>query len=62
MSTRISYNLRQAAAETGVSPDTLKAAVAEGTLRAKRTGKGGGGLYLFTHAALEAWLEGLGDA
>jgi len=61
MTTRISLNLRQAAEATGVGPDTLRAAVAAGTLRAKRTGERGGGLYLFTPEALSAWLESLAD-
>lgn len=59
---RISYTLRQASDLTGVSEDTLRAAVSEGALRAKRTGANSGGRYLFTPAALEAWVAGLDDA
>ena len=59
---RIAYTLEEASEQVGVSQDTLRAAVREGALRAKRTGKAGGGRYLFTHSALVAWLDGLVDA
>lgn len=56
------YRLNEAAEECGVSPDVLRAAVRNGNLRAKRTGKDGGGLYLFRPADLEAWFDRLEDA
>lgn len=56
------FDLKTAAAECSVSIDTLKLAIEEGTLRAKRSGKAGGGKYLVTVAALNAWFETLVDA
>jgi hypothetical protein len=62
MNAVISYDLRTAASVTGVSPDVLAAAIYAGTLRAKRSGKNGGGKYLVTPEALRAWVDGLVDA
>lgn len=52
-------SLAEAAQVTGMSPDYLKAAVANGQLRAKRTGPNGTGLYKFRIADLDAWFDAL---
>jgi hypothetical protein len=67
MSTPIAVNRRDAAALLGVSVDTLKAAQAEGRLRAKNTkvdAKTGRavGVTLYALEDLRAWFEGLDDA
>lgn len=57
------YVTRAKAAEMcSVSEDTIRRALNSGQLRAKRTGKGGGGRYLIAVSALEDWFEGLADA
>lgn len=56
------YKIPEAAALYGVSPDTIKRAIAAGKLRAKRSGPSGGGHHLIGDAALEEWFEGLVDA
>jgi len=53
---------REAAAEVmSVSVDTIKRAINKGSLRAKRTGEGGGGKYLISREALMDWFDGLAD-
>lgn len=59
---RLRLTLAEAAEAVGLSPDTLRGAVANGRLRAKRTGDNGGGKYLFRPADLERWIEGFEDA
>ena len=59
---RLFLRLNEAAESVGTSPDVLRAAVRSGHLRAKRTGRDGGGLYLFRVSDLEAWFDGLEDA
>lgn len=56
------YFTREEAAERmRVSVETIKRAIYAGTLRAKKTGSGGGGKYLISAADLDAWFEGLVD-
>ncbi|HJR88962.1 MAG TPA: excisionase family DNA-binding protein [Aeromicrobium sp.] len=52
----------QAAEACNVSLDTIRRAIGKGTLRAKRTGDNGGGKYLISPDALQAWFEELPDA
>lgn len=59
---KLFLTLAEAAEACGVGKDTLRGAVAAGTLRAKRTGPNAGGLYLFRVADLEAWFENLDAA
>lgn len=60
------FNLKQAAAVSGVSPDLIEMAVRSGRLAAKRSGldKAGNpaGLYLVSAKALDAWFDDLADA
>lgn len=59
---RLSLTLTEAAESCGVSIDVLKAAVASGKLKAKRTGPDGTGKYLFTVEQLKGWFDTLEDA
>lgn len=60
---KLAYTRAEAAEACSVSEDTIKRAIRRGTLRAKRSGENGGGKYLITATALQAWLEdGLEDA
>jgi hypothetical protein len=65
---KLAYNLTEAAAAVGLSPRTLKRAIAEGALRAKKSGetnKDTGkttGVHVITVKALEEWLDGLDAA
>lgn len=59
MTTRLFLSLAEAAEATGMSPAFLRGAVAEGKLKAKRTGPNGGGHYKFRVSDLEAWFDGL---
>ena len=52
----------EAAKAYSVSEDTIKRAINSGRLRAKRTGKEGGGKYLISVQALHDWFESLEDA
>jgi excisionase family DNA binding protein len=52
----------QAAQTANVSLDTIRRAINSGKLRAKRTGKDGGGKYLISMDELKAWFDGLEDA
>lgn len=56
---KLFLTLAEASEAVGLSKDTLRGAVARGTLRAKKTGENGGGVFLFRVADLEAWYEGL---
>ena len=61
--TTVTYHtLSEAAERMRVSPDTIKAAIRVGDLRAKRTGKNGGGLYIISSADLDDWFDGLVSA
>ena len=72
MTTRLAYTRTQAAEACGVSPDTIRRAIATGALRAKRTSGQSKkaardkdpnakptGRYLITAKDLQAWLDGL---
>ena len=59
---RVSYTRDEAAKAVGVSVDTIRRAINTGALRAKRTGTGGGGKYLISVDALNAWFDSLEDA
>lgn len=59
---KLFLTLAEASLATGVGPDTLRGAVAHGTLRAKRTGPNAGGLYLFRVKDLEDWFDKLSAA
>ena len=70
---KLALNTDEAAVATGLSPDTIKAAIRSGRLRAKRSGrlekdttrgKAGdpAGRYLIYVDALREWLDGLEDA
>lgn len=52
----------EAAESCGVAPDTIRRAIKSGALRAKRTGKNGGGKDLIRVTDLDAWFDGLEDA
>lgn len=56
------FTIKGAAEVCSVSPDTIRRAINSGRLRAKRTGKNRGGLYLVSRQALEDWFEGLEEA
>lgn len=59
---QFAYTREEAARLCSVSIDTVRRAINKGTLRAKRTGKDGGGKYLITEKAIRDWLETLEDA
>lgn len=59
---RLFLTRQEAALACGVSLDTIRRAINRGELRAKRTGRDGGGPYLVRVAELEAWFEQLPDA
>ncbi len=56
------FTRREAAAYVRLSEETLKVAIQEGRLRAKKSGKGGGGRVLISRADLDAWFDGMIDA
>jgi excisionase family DNA binding protein len=56
---RLFLSLAEASEATGMSQDYLRGAVANGILRAKRTGPNGGGHYKFRLKDLEDWFDGL---
>lgn len=56
------FTREQAAQRASVSLDTIRRAINAGRLRAKRTGKDGGGKYLISAQALQDWFEQLEDA
>lgn len=63
MSTPRLFLTRPEAAEAcGVALDTIRRAIKSGALKAKRTGKNGGGKDLIRVSDLEAWFDGLEDA
>lgn len=56
------FTLPEAAQHMRVAPDTIERAIHSGRLRAKKSGANGGGKYLISGDALDAWFEGLVDA
>ena len=61
--TALTYLTRKEAAEyVRLSEETIKAAIYDGRLRAKKSGKGGGGRVLISRADLDAWFDGMADA
>ena len=58
----LDFTREEAARICGVSLDTIRRSINRGELRAKRTGRNGGGKYLVTEKALREWLEGLPEA
>lgn len=56
------FTRETAAQAANVSVDTIRRAINSGKLRAKRTGKDGGGKYLIAASALQDWFDGLVDA
>lgn len=57
----LAYDVDSAAEACSVSRDTILRSIRSGALRAKRTGARGG-KYVITPAALQRWLDSLGDA
>lgn len=69
MTIKLAYKIREAAEAYGVSDKKIRAAIAAGTLKAKRAGKvetdgrvEGVGEYLISAKALQDWFDGLVDA
>lgn len=66
MSAPLSYNVRGAAAATGISESRLKKAIKEGQLKVKKSGttENGepAGTRIILHAELVKYLESLVDA
>jgi excisionase family DNA binding protein len=62
MSAAYYFTLTEAAEYVRLSRETLKAAIFDGRLRAKKTGKGGGGRVIIARADLDAWFEAMSDA
>lgn len=63
--TPISYDIKAAAAVTGLSPSHLKRVIGEGLLKAKRSSERDGepvGKYVIREADLRAYVDGLVDA
>lgn len=64
---KLSYNMAEAVAATGLSEKTIKRAIASGQLAARKSGEVGEdgkarGVYVIPAKALEAWIEGLAVA
>lgn len=63
---KLALNTDEAALATGMSVDSIKAAIRSGSLRAKRSARkengDPAGRYLVTVDALQAWIDGLADA
>lgn len=59
---RLFLSRAEAAEACGVRADTIRRAIKSGALKAKRTGKNGGGKDLIRVIDLEAWFDGLEDA
>lgn len=59
---RVYFTREEAAERMRVSTETIKRAIYAGTLRAKKTGANGGGVYIIASDDLDAWFEGLVDA
>ena len=62
MSDPMFFTREEAAKRASVSLDTIRRAINSGKLRAKRTGKDGGGKYLVSAKALQDWFDQLEDA
>lgn len=56
------FTLAEAADYVRLSRETLKVAIFDGRLRAKKSGKGGGGRVIIARADLDAWFEAMADA
>lgn len=54
--------LNEGAKYLHLSRDTLRAAIYDGRLVAKKSGSGGGGRVLIRQADLDAFFEGMADA
>lgn len=63
---KLALNTAEAATATGLSVDSIKAAIRSGALRAKRSARkengDPAGRYLVTVDALREWLDGMEDA
>lgn len=59
---RLFLTRAEAAEACGVALDTIRRAIKSGALKAKRTGKNGGGKDLIRVSDLEKWFDGLEDA
>ena len=53
---------KEAAAYVRLSEETIRAAIYDGRLPAKKSGKGGGGRVLIRRTDLDAWFDGMPDA
>ncbi|WP_436699920.1 hypothetical protein [Nocardioides sp. BYT-33-1] len=66
MSTPLSYSMAGAVAATGLSKSTLERAIKAGRLRAKKSDQDEDGnptgVWVITHEALMAFVDGLVDA
>lgn len=67
MTTKISYNMAEAVAATGLSEKKIKRAIAAGELAAHKSGEVGDdgkarGVYVIKAKALEAWVDGMAVA
>lgn len=62
MNALVYFTRAEAAEYVRLSEETLKAAIYDGRLRAKKSGKGGGGRVLIARADLDAWFEAMQDA
>lgn len=63
---KLSYNMAEAVAATGLSEKTIKRAIARGDLVARKSDRDDDGnpkgVYVIQAKALEAWLDGLAVA
>lgn len=59
---RLFFTREEAAQAIGLGVDTVSKAINAGTLRAKRSGRDGGGKYLISQQALHEWFDQLEDA
>ena len=62
MTARILLTRTEAAEQCGVSPAYISAAIANGELRAKRTGPNNQGPLRIRPTDLEAWIDSWSDA
>lgn len=58
------FNLVEAGAYLGLAPETIKAAIhsVPPRIKAKKSGKNGGGIHLIAKAELDSFFEKLADA
>lgn len=64
---KISYNMAEAVAATGLSAKKIQRAIAKGDLAARKSGEVGPdgkatGVYVIQAKALEAWIDGMAVA